>query len=121
MGLLLLVVVEAGLMFLRAEQFGRAVLAFVESLHWKWVFVAAERAGYGSSRIQVLGQDLAERLRVLRRYADAATVLETYCNDLEGAVATLTEGELWVRRGTVCYIPLDLVGSTLLCFTGRCV
>lgn len=56
---------------------------------------------YDQERIASVAYDLSENFRSTTRHAEAAILLFDYCNDVEGGVSALLEGNEWreaIRR-----------------------
>ncbi|KAH9491520.1 putative elongator complex protein 1, partial [Bulinus truncatus] len=69
---------EAGIMFVKAEEWELALDAFRAARNWRQVFCMAGHLNYCTNRLSDLAVKLAGELKSAQMYKDAATVLEEY-------------------------------------------
>ncbi|XP_059175274.1 putative elongator complex protein 1 [Physella acuta] len=86
---------EAGIMYLKAEEWELALDAFFLACNWQLMFCMASRLEYGHLRLVELAKKMAGQLKDRKMYKDAALVLEEYAKDVEEAIACLIEGSHW--------------------------
>lgn len=86
---------EAGLVYVKAEEWQLALDSFKSCSNWRQAFCMAAKLKYNRENEVDLGQKLANQLRNNKKYVDAAIVLEEYANDNEEAIVCLIEGCQW--------------------------
>ncbi|XP_005092172.1 elongator complex protein 1 [Aplysia californica] len=106
---------EAGIMYVKAEEWELALEAFIASHEWRQVFCMAAKLEYSANRLSELAVKVAGHLKGKQRYAEAAQVFEQYAQDPEEAVAALIEGAHWNEALRVMhkYKRLDLIETHL--------
>ncbi|XP_050400730.1 putative elongator complex protein 1 [Patella vulgata] len=86
---------EAGVMFVKAEEWKSALDAFTVCKNWRQMFCMTARLGYTADKEAELGRKIAEQLKDNRRHSEAAVIFEQYVMDIEEAIVTLVEGNEW--------------------------
>ncbi|ESP00729.1 hypothetical protein LOTGIDRAFT_112482, partial [Lottia gigantea] len=86
---------EAGVMFIKAEEWELALEAFITCKNWCQVFCMTALLGYTADREAEIGRKLAVQLKESRQHREAAVIFEQYVKDIEEAIVTLIEGEQW--------------------------
>nr|XP_022331417.1 putative elongator complex protein 1 [Crassostrea virginica]XP_022331418.1 putative elongator complex protein 1 [Crassostrea virginica] len=86
---------EAGLVYVKAEEWELALDAFKSCSNWRQAFCMAATLKYNRENQVDLAQKLANQLRNNKKYVDAAIVLEEYASDIEEAIVCLIEGCQW--------------------------
>ncbi|XP_061166857.1 putative elongator complex protein 1 [Saccostrea echinata] len=86
---------EAGLVYVKAEEWELALHAFKSCSNWRQAFCMAAKLKYNKENEVDLARKLANQLRNNKSHVDAATVLEEYANDVEEAIVCLIEGCQW--------------------------
>uniref|UniRef100_A0A8C7MJP0 Elongator complex protein 1 n=1 Tax=Oncorhynchus kisutch TaxID=8019 RepID=A0A8C7MJP0_ONCKI len=87
---------QAGLLLWRCGEATRALQAFVGSASWRNALCVAEQIPLPSDQLALLARDLAgTKLIELRRYTEAAILLERYAKDCEEAISALITGAVW--------------------------
>ncbi|CAL1531752.1 unnamed protein product [Lymnaea stagnalis] len=106
---------EAGIMFLKAEEWELALEAFRSARNWRQVFCMAARLDYSCNRISELAVKVAGELKSAQMYKDAATVYEEYAQDIEEAIVALIQGSQWEESLRLMhrYKRLDLIETHL--------
>lgn len=95
--------VDAGIMYIKAEEWEIALNEFKESLQWRQVFCMTARLKYSSDTEADVARKLAEQLKMKKQYQDAAHVLEQYAKDTEEAIVCLIDGCLWEEALRLMY------------------
>ncbi|KAF6018415.1 IKBKAP [Bugula neritina] len=86
---------EAGVLYSQASYHQMAVSCFTESGSWQQAIISIQKLSLSSSKRLDLIQKLSEKLKLMRKYMDSATLLEVYAEQPEEAITTLIEGHLW--------------------------
>ncbi|GFO49807.1 elongator complex protein 1, partial [Plakobranchus ocellatus] len=107
---------EAGIQFVRAEEWMMALEAFRRAYDWQQVFCMAHRLEYSSSQLFDLATKVSGDLKGRQKYKDAATVLIEYAEDYEEAVVALVEGCHWreALRQVYRFKRTDLIDTHVL-------
>ncbi|CAB1325495.1 unnamed protein product [Coregonus sp. 'balchen'] len=95
---------QAGLLLWRCGEATRALQAFVGSASWRNALCVAEQIPLPSDQLALLARDLAEKLIELRRYTEAAILLERYAKDCEEAISALITGAVWEEALRLVYL-----------------
>ncbi|XP_014067525.2 elongator complex protein 1 isoform X1 [Salmo salar] len=95
---------QAGLLLWRCGEATRALQAFVGSASWRNALCVAEQIPLPSDQPALLARDLAEKLIELRRYAEAAILLERYAKECEEAISALITGAVWEEALRLVYL-----------------
>ncbi|KAG0325923.1 hypothetical protein BGZ99_010376 [Dissophora globulifera] len=96
--------VQAGVAFAMAGDKEKALLAYQEAGLWREVMVLAQQLKYDASAIAYLARELAEKLKLDKRYLEAKALLAEYAKDSEEAVSALLEGRLWSEAIRTAYL-----------------
>ncbi|XP_066576528.1 elongator complex protein 1 isoform X2 [Amia ocellicauda] len=94
---------QAGLLLSRCGEKLRALEAFVTSTSWQHAFCMAARLHFTPDKLADLARTLAGKLVELRRYTEAALLLEQYAKDCEEAILALIEGTAWEEALRLVY------------------
>ncbi|XP_058806417.1 putative elongator complex protein 1 [Phymastichus coffea] len=94
---------EAGIMFVKAQNFEGALEAFRLAVSWQDAIVTAVKMNLNFIRLNELYEDLVTRLLEEKRYDEAALILSKRLNRFEDAVATLCQGRLWHQAWADAY------------------
>ncbi|BFZ01620.1 hypothetical protein BsWGS_04659 [Bradybaena similaris] len=86
---------EAGIMFLKGEDFESALESFKSASDWRQVFCMATKLEYSGNKLSELAIKVAGDLKSHQRFAEAAIVLEQYAQDPEEALVALLQGSHW--------------------------
>uniref|UniRef100_A0A673YVE6 Elongator complex protein 1 n=1 Tax=Salmo trutta TaxID=8032 RepID=A0A673YVE6_SALTR len=96
---------QAGLLLWRCGEATRALQAFVGSASWRNALCVAEQIPLPSDQLALLARDLAgTKLIELRRYTEAAILLEWYAKDCEEAISALITGAVWEEALRLVYL-----------------
>uniref|UniRef100_A0A4W5NSL0 IkappaB kinase complex-associated protein n=1 Tax=Hucho hucho TaxID=62062 RepID=A0A4W5NSL0_9TELE len=96
---------QAGLLLWRCGEATRALQAFVGSASWRNALCVAEQIPLPSDQLALLARDLAgTKLIELRRYTEAAILLERYAKDCEEAISALITGAVWEEALRLVYL-----------------
>uniref|UniRef100_A0A8C7UBP6 Elongator complex protein 1 n=1 Tax=Oncorhynchus mykiss TaxID=8022 RepID=A0A8C7UBP6_ONCMY len=96
---------QAGLLLWRCGEATRALQAFVGSASWRYALCVAEQIPLPSDQLALLARDLAgTKLIELRRYTEAAILLERYAKDCEEAISALITGAVWEEALRLVYL-----------------
>uniref|UniRef100_A0A8C8IK33 Elongator complex protein 1 n=1 Tax=Oncorhynchus tshawytscha TaxID=74940 RepID=A0A8C8IK33_ONCTS len=96
---------QAGLLLWRCGEATRALQAFVGSASWRNALCVAEQIPLPSDQLALLARDLAgTKLIELRRYTEAALLLERYAKDCEEAISALITGAVWEEALRLVYL-----------------
>ncbi|XP_035621557.1 elongator complex protein 1-like [Oncorhynchus keta] len=95
---------QAGLLLWRCGEAVRALQAFVGSASWRNALCVAEQIPLPPDQLALLARDLAEKLIELRRYTEAAILLEQYAKDCEEAISALITGAVWEEALRLVYL-----------------
>ncbi|KAL0974256.1 hypothetical protein UPYG_G00217790 [Umbra pygmaea] len=95
---------QAGLLLWRCGETARALQAFVGSASWRSALCVAEQIPLPPDQLALLARDLAEKLVELRRYTEAAILLEQYAKDCEEAISALIAGAVWEEALRLVYL-----------------
>ncbi|KAK7012026.1 elongator complex protein 1 [Biomphalaria glabrata] len=106
---------EAGIMFIKAEEWELALEAFQSARNWRQVFCMAGHLNYCSSTRSELAIKISGELKSSQMYKEAATVLEEYAQDPEEAIVALIQGSHWEESLRLMhrYKRLDLIETHL--------
>ncbi|GFR86599.1 elongator complex protein 1 [Elysia marginata] len=107
---------EAGIEYIKAEEWHQALEAFRRACDWQQVFCMAYRQDYSKSQLYELAVKVAGDLKSRQKYEDASTVLIDYAEDHEEAIVALVEGSHWKKalRQIHRFKRLDLIDTHLL-------
>ncbi|OWF47940.1 putative elongator complex protein 1 [Mizuhopecten yessoensis] len=94
---------EAGIIYLNAEEWERALQDFQVCLQWRQVFCMTARLKYSCDTEADIARKLAEQMKMKKQYLDAAHVLEQYAKDTEEAIVCLIDGCLWEEALRMMY------------------
>ncbi|XP_056022733.1 putative elongator complex protein 1 [Ostrea edulis] len=86
---------EAGLVYVKAEEWELALNAFMLSCNWRQVFCMTAKLKFNKENEVDLARKLANQLQSDKRCTEAAVVLEEYASDTEEAIVCLIEGSQW--------------------------
>ncbi|KAK6298991.1 hypothetical protein J4Q44_G00305010 [Coregonus suidteri] len=95
---------QAGLLLWRCGEAVRALQAFVGSASWRNALCVAEQIPLPPDQLALLARDLTEKLIALRRYTEAAILLEQYAKDCEEAISALVTGAVWEEALRLVYL-----------------
>uniref|UniRef100_A0A673WLU6 Elongator complex protein 1 n=1 Tax=Salmo trutta TaxID=8032 RepID=A0A673WLU6_SALTR len=96
---------QAGLLLWRCGEAVRALQAFVGSASWRNALCVAEQIPLPPDQLALLARDLAgTKLIELRRYTEAAILLEQYAKDCEEAISALITGAVWEEALRLVYL-----------------
>ncbi|XP_010898655.2 elongator complex protein 1 [Esox lucius] len=95
---------QAGLLLWRCGEAARALQAFVGGASWRNALCVAEQIPLPPDQLALLARDLAEKLIELRRYTEAAVLLEQYAKDCEEAISALITGAVWEEALRLVYL-----------------
>ncbi|KAK3610232.1 hypothetical protein CHS0354_022286 [Potamilus streckersoni] len=106
---------EAGIMYVKAEQWELALQAFKTCLQWQQMFFMTAKLGYTHDQEAELARTLAEQLKGQNKHTDAAILLEQYAKDIEEAIVTLIQGSQWTEALRLMYYHkrMDFIESDL--------
>ncbi|KAF9189964.1 hypothetical protein BGZ51_008686 [Haplosporangium sp. Z 767] len=104
---------QAGVAYTMAGEKEKALESYREAGFWREAVVLAQQLKYEPSAMAYLARELAERLKLDKRYNEAGVVLAEYAKDSDGAVTALLEGRLWNEaiRTAYLYNRLDLMAT----------
>lgn len=86
---------DAGLAYIKSENSEKALSAYHQSLDWQsWLWIL-KKLNYPTLKNMMLCKDMAEKLKQNQKFLDAATLLESYVEDIEESIITLIEGQEW--------------------------
>ncbi|RUS86297.1 hypothetical protein EGW08_005941 [Elysia chlorotica] len=107
---------EAGIEFVKAEEWLMALEAFRRANDWQQVFCMAHRLDYGKPQLSELAVKVAGELKSRQKYEDASAVLIEYAEDHEEAIVALIEGSHWKKalRQIYRFKRLDLIDTHVL-------
>ncbi|GAB1600612.1 putative elongator complex protein 1 [Argonauta hians] len=88
---------EAGVMYIKADKLENALQCFQKSHNVQQTLCMAHQLGYARNKIIDLCSTMAASLKSLNRYQDAALLYEQYVEDIEEAIVTLIDGNLWAE------------------------
>ncbi|KAJ8262094.1 hypothetical protein GJAV_G00162110 [Gymnothorax javanicus] len=94
---------QAGLLLWRCGETPRALQAFVSCSSWRHALCVAAQIPLPPDQLALLARDLAAKLIELRRYAEAALLLEQYAKDCEEAISALISGAAWEETLRLIY------------------
>ncbi|KAJ8304476.1 hypothetical protein KUTeg_018059 [Tegillarca granosa] len=94
---------EAGIMYIKAEEWKLALDAFTDCCNWRQVFCMTAKLKYQTDTETDIARKLAAELKSKRQHSDAAQVLLQYANDVEEAIVCLIEGCQWDEALRVMY------------------
>ncbi|XP_046559311.1 LOW QUALITY PROTEIN: putative elongator complex protein 1 [Haliotis rubra] len=86
---------EAGVMYIKAEEWELALEAFTACNNWRQMFCLTVKLGYSSEKEAEIARQCARQLQSMKNFNDAAVVFERYAEDVEEAIVCLIEGALW--------------------------
>ncbi|XP_067666360.1 elongator complex protein 1-like [Haliotis asinina] len=86
---------EAGVMYIKAEEWELALEAFTACNNWRQMFCLTVKLGYSSEKEAEIARQCARQLQSMKNFNDAAVVFERYAKDVEEAIVCLIEGALW--------------------------
>uniref|UniRef100_A0A3P8Z6L4 Elongator complex protein 1 n=1 Tax=Esox lucius TaxID=8010 RepID=A0A3P8Z6L4_ESOLU len=96
---------QAGLLLWRCGEAARALQAFVGGASWRNALCVAEQIPLPPDQLALLARDLAgTKLIELRRYTEAAVLLEQYAKDCEEAISALITGAVWEEALRLVYL-----------------
>ncbi|KAM6980821.1 elongator complex protein 1 [Aplochiton taeniatus] len=95
---------QAGLLLWRCGETARALQALVGGVCWRKALCVAQQIPLPSDQLSLLARDLAEKLIELRRYTEAAVLLEQYAKDCEEAISALITGAVWEEALRLAYM-----------------
>uniref|UniRef100_H2ZRP6 Elongator complex protein 1 n=1 Tax=Latimeria chalumnae TaxID=7897 RepID=H2ZRP6_LATCH len=106
---------QAGLIFARCGEHGKALDAFVGSSSWQQALCMAVQLQYTEDKLASLARTMSGKLGDQRRYSEAAVLLEQYAQDYEEAITLLLEGGAWedALRLIYKYNRLDILETNL--------
>ncbi|KAJ8268913.1 hypothetical protein COCON_G00115200 [Conger conger] len=94
---------QAGLLLWRCGETPRALQAFVSCSSWRHALCVAAQIPLPPDQLALLARDLAGKLMELRRYTEAALLLEQYAKDCEEAISALITGAAWEETLRLIY------------------
>ncbi|KAJ8385271.1 hypothetical protein AAFF_G00191480 [Aldrovandia affinis] len=95
---------QAGLLLWRCGETPRALQAFVSCSSWRHALCVAAQIPLPPDQLALLARDLAGKLIELRRYTEAALLLEQYAKDCEEAISALITGSAWEEALRLVYL-----------------
>ncbi|XP_036407119.1 elongator complex protein 1 [Megalops cyprinoides] len=95
---------QAGLLLWRCGETPRALQAFVSCSSWRHALCVAAQIPLPPDQLALLARDLADKLIELRRYTEAAVLLEQYAKDCEEAISALITGAAWEEALRLVYL-----------------
>ncbi|KAG5845628.1 hypothetical protein ANANG_G00141300 [Anguilla anguilla] len=95
---------QAGLLLWRCGETPRALQAFVSCSSWRHALCVAAQIPLPPDQLALLARDLAGKLMELRRYTEAALLLEQYAKDCEEAISALITGAAWEETLRLIYL-----------------
>ncbi|KAM6392188.1 elongator complex protein 1 isoform 2-T2 [Rhynochetos jubatus] len=94
---------EAALMFHRAGALEKALYSYRSCGLWRESVAVATALGYAPRRLSDLARSMAEELSERGNHTEAATLLEDYAQDPEGALHHLLTGNAWSEALRLIY------------------
>ncbi|TDL16914.1 IkappaB kinase complex, IKAP component [Rickenella mellea] len=106
---------QAALAFVDAHNLPKAMVAYERALLWRELFDLALRTSVDADTLSEMAYRVADELCSKRKYSDAAQVSLDYAKDVNQAIATLAQGNLYseARRLITLRDAPDLLVSTL--------
>ncbi|KAM9850335.1 elongator complex protein 1 [Aulostomus maculatus] len=95
---------QAGLLLWRCKEPVSALQAFASSSSWRNAICVAQQIPLPPDQLALLARDLAEKLTELRRYSEAALLLDQYAKDCEEAILALITGAVWEEALRLIYM-----------------
>ncbi|XP_069695776.1 putative elongator complex protein 1 [Periplaneta americana] len=94
---------EAGVMYIRAQKFHKALSAYQLAGDWREALLAAKKLQYKENKLHELYQDLVSRLMCKNQFIEASHILSEYLGRVEESIAVLVKGRLWNEVIWSCY------------------
>eukprot|EP01102_Stenamoeba_stenopodia_P022460 TRINITY_DN9362_c0_g3_i2.p1 TRINITY_DN9362_c0_g3~~TRINITY_DN9362_c0_g3_i2.p1 ORF type:complete len:886 (+),score=260.87 TRINITY_DN9362_c0_g3_i2:86-2743(+) len=88
---------EAGVLFIRCGKDQDALAAFKSATDWKMVLAVAAKLHLGEGEMKDIANEMAETLRNLARFDEAARVFFDYCSDPAQGVSCLIAANQWIE------------------------
>ncbi|KAF9363866.1 hypothetical protein BGX34_003149 [Mortierella sp. NVP85] len=95
---------QAGVAYTMAGDKEKALESYKEAVLWREAVTVAQQLKYDASSMAYLATELAEKLKLAKRYTEAGAVLAEYAKDSEEAVSALLEGCLWNEAIRIAYL-----------------